>query len=60
MWRSITKTPSTSPVRSGVLRIGQNASKPDTRFTGSVDNVRLWSRALTDGEIAELAVGTSE
>jgi hypothetical protein len=39
------------------LFIGANAEKPDRNFKGSIDDVRIYSYALSDEEVKEISAG---
>jgi len=42
----------------GYLNIGRNQDTANYEFTGNIDDVRLWNRALSGTDIAALAAGT--
>jgi len=54
------KATSASPDNSGSqpLRIGADSSTPSSYFTGNVDEVRVWNRALSAQEVSDAYGGT--
>ena len=53
---STSSTPET--VGNHPLKIGANSGTVDNLFTGSIDEVGVWNRALTTSEITNLNSGT--
>ena len=53
-WRKISTTPSPETTNTLPVRVGANSQSANRFFTGNIDKVRIWNRALSAQEVVTL------